>query len=174
MRLEKKMNSFRLIGQLVDPSGRRIRKEMSITTAETFDQLSDRVETLLTRGNPNMELDSFMLIPSPNNDVKKQNEPAGISRLAQAMSAAAEALGFKPTEVNSTSVVPIDHAGAVPFTHPPLVPPVPLVRPYVAPPANDKIEFADAGIARIPEPELAVLVLSAPAEETEICLEHKT
>lgn len=161
MKVQPKLNRFRLIGQLSDKSGRRFRREMSIATSETFDQISDRADRLLTYGRDNVELDSFMLIPAPDNDKPDVSEPPS-SRLSQAMSAAADVLGIpKPTTevVQSTlSVIP------------PGPPPAGGWKPFVDPAQEDL--KAENGINLVMN-EISVVKLDATPEETEICFVSK-
>lgn len=169
MKVVKPLNHFRLIGQLTDAGGRRFRREMSIATSETFDQLSDRADKLLTHGRDNVELDSFMLIPAPSNDkpeVSTETE-AEPGRWARAMSAAANAIGMTP---EGTGVVQQSVVHVIPPL-PPLSPLPVYSRPYVAPPLDDL--KAEDGITRVAE-EMVVQKLDASEEETVVCFVSKT
>lgn len=173
MKIERPMNTFRLIGQLSEASGRRFRREMTIATSESFDEISERAERLLVGGRENVELDSFMLIPAPTND--KSDGPTdtegGPSRWAKAMNAAAEAIGLKQDETPPGTIVKRTSVQEIPSVIPP-VSPLPIYsRPYVA--AVVDAMKAEDGIVAIDE-NLAVLPLDATTEETEICFESKT
>lgn len=170
MKVERPLNTFRLIGQLSDKSGRRFRREMTIATSESFDELSERAERLLVGGRENVELDSFMLVPAPTND--KSTGPtdteAAPSRWAKAMSAAAEVIGLKDGGTAPTTIV---KRTTIQEVLPPVSSPHVYSRPYVAPAVDDL--KAEDGIVAL-EGTLTVLPLDAATEETEICFESKT
>lgn len=172
MKIQKPLNSFRLIGQLSDKSGRRFRREMVIATSESFDELSERAERLLVGSRDNVELDSFMLIPAPSNDraTGTTDTESPPSRWARAISAAAEAMGLKEgtepkTIVKQTKIEELSH----------FAPTTPIPPAYSRPPVTPVIEDlkAEDGIVAI-EDKLIVVSLNATPEETEICFESKT
>lgn len=173
MKVERSLNAFRLIGQLSDKSGRRFRREMTIATSETFDEISERAERLLVGGKENVELDSFMLIPAPTNDKSAgpTDTEAGPSRWAKAMNAAAEAIGLNRDDTKPRTIVKRTSVQEIPCVIPP-VSPLPIYsRQYVVAVVDDM--KAEDGIVAIDE-NLAVLPLDATTEETEICFESKT
>lgn len=154
------MHTFRLVGHLVDASGNKQRREMTISTSESFDKLSERAESLLVRGREAWEVESFMLIPAPSNDspTETTTKDTTPSRWAAAMEKAAEAIGIPP-------------ASPVPLSTPIPIPGV-YKQPEISTPSTKTLPFSDM-LQEIKLPSVVVKRLDCTKEETEVCFEFK-
>lgn len=160
MKTNGPMHTFRLVGHLVDAAGNKQRREMTISTSESFDKLSERAENLLTRGKEAWEVESFMLIPAPSNDLPTETTAQDTmpSRWVAAMERAAEAIGIPPAS-------PVPPATPIPI-------PGVYRQPEISTPPTKTLDLSDM-LKEIKLPSVVVKRLDCTKEETEACFEFK-